>query len=111
MAEGTGVSREQLATFVSKADSAAQELQGAVTTLENELQTLEGGSLGAFAQKFAQVKMDVNREMTTMNRALSATSSTSSTVTQNYTAADDEQAMQVSSAGDGLVGLTSKLPV
>jgi len=109
--EGSGVSREQLAAFVSKADAASQDLQSAVNTLENDLTILEGCSLGAFAKKFAQVKMDINREMSTMNQALSATSGAGSVVNAAYTAADDQQAQQVDNAGAGVVGLTSNLPV
>lgn len=111
LAEGTDVSRAQLATFVSKADGASQQLQGAVSTLENELMVLEGNSLGAFASKFRQVKIDINNEMTNMNRALSATSADSSTVVNAYTAGDEDQAQQVNNAGADVVGTTSKLPV
>lgn len=111
MAEGSGVSRVQLTTFASKADGAAQAMQGAVTTLEGDLSILEAASKGAFASRFAQVKMQIQDELNTMNRALSATAADSNTAAQKFTSGDEEQEQQVRTAGDQAVGLTSGLPV
>lgn len=111
MPEGSGVSRVQLTTFATKADGAAQAMQGAVRTLEGDLSILEARSKGGFAQKFAQVKMQIQDELNTMNRALSATSADANTAAAKFTAGDEEQAQQVSTAGEQAIGLTSKLPV
>ncbi len=107
---GTGISREQLATFATKADGAAQNLQSAVRILDGDLSHVESTSKGTFAKEYARVKTDINNEMTRMNQALSATSVAGGDVGQRYTAGDEDQGQQVNKAVDGLSGLTSQLP-
>lgn len=111
MPEGSGVSRQQLTTFATKADSAASAMQGAVSTLEGDLSVLEGRSRGGFAAKFAQVKMQIQDELTVMNRALTATSADANTSAAKFTSGDEEQAQQVGTVGDQTQGLTTGLPV
>lgn len=111
MPTGSGISRVQLTTFASKAEGAANAMQGAVTTLESDLSVLELTSRGAFASRFAQVKLQIQDELTTMNRALTATAADSNTAAAKFTAGDEEQETMVRSAGEPVVGLTSGLPV
>lgn len=86
-------------------------MQGAVTTLGSDLTTLEATSRGAFASRFAAVKLQIQDELDIMNRALSATAADSNTAAAKFTSGDEEQEIQVRSAGDQVVGLTTGLPV
>lgn len=106
---GTGISREQLATFVTRADGAAQNLDNTVRTLDGDLMHVESTSKGVFARQYARVKLDLKNEMTRMNQALSATSVAGGDVSRTYTAGDEDQGRQVDQAGEGLPGLMSQL--
>ncbi|MGI8626360.1 MAG: WXG100 family type VII secretion target [Geodermatophilaceae bacterium] len=109
--EGSGVSRQQLTTFASKADNAAQSMTGAVNTLDNNLQNLALQSKGSFAAMFAQVKMQMQDELAVMNQALTATANDANTAAAQFTVADEDQSQQVNSAGQSVVGLSTGLPV
>jgi len=106
---GSGVSREQLTTFATKADGAAQAMNGAVRTLEGDLSVLEATSKGSFAAKFAQLKMEIQDELSVMNNALTATASDANTAASRFTAGDEDQAQQVGAVQ--VSGLSTGLPV
>ncbi len=111
MPEGSGISREQLIIFASKADDAASGMEGAVTTLGNDLSHLSGVSRGAWIRKFDEVKMQIQDELNTMNRALHQTSAASRDAAGRFESGDIEQEQATASVGAEAAGITRGLPV
>jgi WXG100 family type VII secretion target len=109
MADGTGASPEQMATFARSASDASEQLNALFRNLNNQLSTLESQSRGQFATAFAQVKNTVNTESANMNAALGAIAQSVGQAGANYTRGDEEMRGHMTGVENVTTGITSGL--
>ena len=111
MSDGSGVSIEQMGVFAVKASNAADQMEGAVTTLGTDLSQLPAESRGAWIRKFQEVHAEVQLELKVMNEALRGTSAASTGASAAFESGDIDQEQLASSVGSQVPGLTRDLQV
>ena len=102
----TGVASTQAESSVmvstaTKFDEVNNQLQSMLTTLMNELSTLESTWKGLGAQAFAQVKEQYAADLKSLNQALSETAASIRTSGQQYDSTDTDAASKVANSGGG----------
>ena len=100
----TGVASTQaessvMASTATKFDEVNSQLQSMLTTLMNELSTLESTWKGLGAQAFEQVKQQYAADLKSLNQALSETATSIRQSGHGYDATDTEAASKVANSG------------
>jgi WXG100 family type VII secretion target len=92
---GTEAEAAVMESAASKFEQVDQSLQGMLTRLMNELETLQTAWKGSGGSSFTNVKMAYQENQKALSRALRETASAIRTSGHQYTATDDEQASMV----------------
>jgi WXG100 family type VII secretion target len=88
-----------MASTANKFDEVNGQLQSMLTTLMNELSTLESTWKGLGAQAFAQVKHQYAADLKKLNHALSETAASIRASGHHYDSTDAEAASKVANSG------------
>ncbi|MFF5296824.1 WXG100 family type VII secretion target [Paractinoplanes globisporus] len=88
-----------MASTATKFDEVNDQLQSMLTTLMNELSTLESTWKGLGAQAFEQVKQQYAADLKSLNQALSETATSIRQSGHGYDATDTEAASKVANSG------------
>ena len=90
-----------MASTATKFDEVNSQLQSMLTTLMNELSTLESTWKGLGAHAFEQVKQQYAADLRKLNHALSETAASIRASGHHYESTDTEAASKVANIGGG----------
>jgi WXG100 family type VII secretion target len=95
----TAAESSVMASTATKFDEVNSQLQSMLTTLMNELSTLESAWKGLGAQAFEQVKQQYAADLKSLNQALSETAESIRISGQQYDSTDTDAASKVANSG------------
>jgi WXG100 family type VII secretion target len=101
MANETGSEASVMASTAQKFQDGNDQLQQMLSTLMNELSTLQSTWKGLGAQAFEQVKQQYAQDLKQLNQALSETATAIRESGLSYTSTDQDSASKVANSAGG----------
>lgn len=98
-----------MAQFAGRAEDVSQSLTASISSLMNNLSTLQSTWLGLGGTAFTATTQTVSEETKKLNQALLGISADINTAATNYTGSDEQQQSQMNTVNSQTSGITAGL--